>query len=104
MEASSYTAPNGSFQVQLWAFTSCGTKEIIYLIQCLCEKYAGMSCRAVQARIMEHHSKIRHKAVDASLVSRFIEGGHNEIDFSFCILAKLRKSPYPTHLLRMEVF
>lgn len=97
----------GNSQQWIQDFINCVLKGIIYLIQCSCGKlYVDLSSRAVQIRITEHCSKIKHKIMAAPLVAHFVEAGH---DFHFCVTAKLKKTPYcqidlGRTLLHMETF
>lgn len=70
-------------------------RETVYFIQCECLKlYMGMSTRSLCTYIVGHWSKIRHKVLDAPLVSHFLEPGHSEEGFKFCVKVKLTRSFY----------
>lgn len=39
-------------------------------------------------------SKIKHKIMDAPMVEHFVEQGHSEFDFKFCVISKFIKPMY----------
>lgn len=78
-------------------FMTSSIRHIIYYVKCGCSlAYIGYTKRMIRTRTGEHRSRIRGNILDAPMVPHFVNAGHGEDDFSFCVLEHIKpRSGYP---------
>ncbi|XP_078523015.1 uncharacterized protein LOC144792032 [Lissotriton helveticus] len=76
--------------VNIKSFINCRTTNIIYLIQCPCQKsYVGETSREVRLRLNEHRSALRTNKTGAPLTEHWRIAGHTIDDLKWCGLERV---------------
>lgn len=94
---------------KLKQFTTCSTRNVVYLITCPCKKqYVGKTNRPVKTRIIEHNSSIRRKDEKSPVARHFNEAGHPVSSLAYTVLEHVtparRGGDLERRLLQRECF
>nr|XP_033799951.1 vomeronasal type-2 receptor 26-like [Geotrypetes seraphini] len=69
------------------ALTDCNTKNVVYIIQCPCQKlYIGHTVRKIRVRIGEHVSRIVKAVAEAPLTPHWLQHEHPISSLRFSVL------------------
>lgn len=95
MDTKDYIHPKGICHVELNHFSTCSSRNVIYMVQCCCLKvYVGSSMRLLHVRILEHWAWFCNRVLEAPLVSHFVEIGHSCKGLRYCVIDQYHPLAY----------
>ncbi|OCT70365.1 hypothetical protein XELAEV_18037283mg [Xenopus laevis] len=105
--------PTQGTPIKIKHYATCETKNVIYLLKCLCSKvYVGQTSRSIKTRSKEHRGNIcnfkQGSPTDTTVSRHFNTANHNQTQLKWMILeviqSPLREGDMRQYLLQRESF
>ncbi|OCT91664.1 hypothetical protein XELAEV_18014723mg, partial [Xenopus laevis] len=95
IKGESVSHPTKGNTINLRDFSTCETKNVIYMLKCPCGlAYIGQTSRAVKERIKEHRGNIRNfkpgTQSDTPVSRHFAFHGHNQMQLRWLVLENVK--------------
>ncbi len=88
-----YNHPDNKSPIFIKSFITCNTNNVIYIIQCPCNKIdVGETPCSLKERITEHRSAINRKDLKIPVARHFCECNHKMSSFFFHGIEKVKQN------------